>query len=78
MTPKEIKKLLPYGVIKQVAKELGVSKNTVSRVVNENYPTLRRSDILNALVKKIIQYQQDNHEAEQAMEKVLSNQTPIA
>lgn len=78
MTPKEIKKLLPYGVIKQVAKELGVSKNTVSRVVNENYPTLRRSDILNALVKKIIQYQQDNHEAEQAMEKVLSNQSPTA
>lgn len=76
MTPKEIKKLLPYGAIKQVSNELSISKNTISRVVNDNYPSPQRSDILNALVKKIIQYQQDNHEAEQAMEKVLSNQTP--
>lgn len=75
MTPKEIKKLLPYGAIKQTAKELGISANTISRVINENYQTRKRNDILNGLVNQILKYQREQAEAEQALQTILNPPT---
>lgn len=78
METKNIKGLLPRGAIRQTANELGISATTVSKVVSQNFNSTKRNEILNSLVKQIVKHQNETHEAEQAMEKVLSNQTPTA
>ncbi len=67
-----LKKRLPHGSVKEIARRTNLSTATISQVLNGNITSPKQSEILTATAEYLTEYRAKETEAIQALNKVLN------
>jgi DNA-binding LacI/PurR family transcriptional regulator len=67
----EIRKQLPAGAIKEIAKRAKTSESTVSLIFKGNINSLKKQEVLQIAVEFITEYKSKEKEAKMAIEKAI-------
>jgi transcriptional regulator with XRE-family HTH domain len=70
-----LKKSLPHGAVKEIAKKMGLSTYTISRALNGHDKSPRLSDIIKATADYLAEFKAKEVEALQALNNVLQSET---
>lgn len=71
MELQELKKELPTGAIKEIARRSGFSTATISQAFNGKIKTSKRPEIMKATAEYLTEYRSKEREAMQALKQAL-------